>query len=65
MTLATSGSAFVNKYPIKQKFKSQVNCYLCSFMRTVPVPIITLDPYSPKNSTDFFLWSPYPEYLSV
>ena len=51
--LADSFSALLNRDPIKQKFKSQIKRSLYGFMRTVPVPIVTLDPYSPKHSTDF------------
>ena len=53
--LADSFSALLNRDSIKQKFKSQINRSHCRFMRTVPVPIVMLDPYSPKHNTDFFL----------
>ena len=51
--LADSFSALLNRDPIKQKFKSQINRSRCEFMRTVLVPVVMLDPYSPKHSTDF------------
>ena len=52
--LADSFSALLNRDPIKQKFKSQINRSRCGFMGTVPVLVVKLDPYSPKHSTDFF-----------
>ena len=51
--LADRFNALFNRDPIKQKFKSQINRSRCGFMLTVPVLIVTLDPYSPKHSTDF------------
>ena len=51
--LADSFSALLNRDPIKQKFKSQINRSCCGFKRTVLVLVVTLDPYSPKHNIDF------------